>query len=74
MLVLDWSQIPVGYDYAAQDFDGHVYAYQKKPFSSPSGRPWWCGQNFVYVKKLKENPFWRETVTRRPQKLSNSMS
>ena len=68
-LDIDWSQVPDGYDWVAQDECGLVWAYEIEPV---------CGTNQLIIKipykltsfnchiPVRHNHNWRNTLTKRP--------
>ncbi len=66
MLDIDWSKVPEGYDWAEQDEDGCIYAYENRPFLLVDEGAWHCDGLlfFVGISKLRED--WRSSLTRRP--------
>lgn len=67
-LNIDWSQVPEGYDWVAQDGDGEVLAYDDEPMT---GKYQWVivGGDitiFHHHIPLRFNPNWRDTLTKRP--------
>ena len=69
-LDIDWSQVPGGYDWVAQDEDGVVWAYEDKP---DLGESQWrlidihsrltTFNNHI---PAEPNPDWLNTLTKRP--------
>ena len=71
-LDIDWSQVPEGYDWAAQDEDGYVYGYPDKPTlheSTIDGFWRWevpeCDQHYVEHGQARHSQF-SKTITKRP--------
>ena len=71
-LDIDWSQVPEGYDWAAQDEDGYVYGYPDKPTlheSTIDGLWRWkvpeCDQHYVGHGQARHSQF-SKTLTKRP--------
>lgn len=64
----DWSEIPEGFDWAATDLNGLVYAYDCAP---KKGRSWWYPAKTVnkvkYIKDTGMCKTWRESLEQRPQ-------
>ena len=71
-LDIDWSQVPEGYDWVAQDEDGYVYGYPDKPTlheSTIDGLWRWevpeCDQHYVGHGQARHSQF-SKTLTKRP--------
>ena len=69
-LDIDWSKVPEGFDWAAQDECGLVWAYEIKPKCGEN--QWLLGEvnnrltRFHHHIPLRPNPNWRNTLTKRP--------
>ena len=69
-LDIDWSQVPEGYDWAAQDQNGLVWACEIEPKCGED--QWLLGEinsrltRFHHHIPLCPNPDWRNTLTKRP--------
>ncbi len=72
---IDWSEIPKGYNWVAQDWDGSVFAYISSPRALSRC---WSNRCDAVVISLGTvvislgngaNPDWRNTKTRRPTKI-----
>ena len=66
-LDIDWSQVPDGYDWVAQDEDGDIFAFDIEPISAVS-LEWLSKTKNYYLVSHGEfyNPDWRNTLTKRP--------
>ena len=71
-LDIDWSEVPEGYDWVAQDEDGYVYGYPDKPTlheSTIDGFWRWevpeCDQHYVEHGQARHSQF-SKTLTKRP--------
>ena len=66
-LDIDWSQVPEGYDWAAQDENGDIFAFDIEPISAVS-LEWLSKTKNYYLVSHGEfyNPDWRNTLTKRP--------
>ena len=67
-LDIDWSQVPEGYDWAAQDEDGYIFAYLDKPTPSSKELAWSCIKSPLHLvqKGMVTNVYWTNTLTKRP--------
>ena len=70
-LDIDWSQVPEGYDWAAQDENGDIFAFDIEPISAVS-LEWLSKTKNYYLVSHGEfyNPDWRNTLTKRPRATS----
>ena len=69
MLDIDWSKVPEGYDWAAQDEDGRIYAYSHEPFLFEGEFDVWDGFNqCVFLRRDKPNKNWKKSLRKRPKK------
>ena len=69
MLDIDWSKVPKGYDWAAQDEDGCVYVFDSEPFLLEGEFGVWDGfSGCVLLRRDKPNENWKNTLTKRPRK------
>ena len=66
-LDIDWSQVPGGYDWVAQDENGDIFAFDIEPISAVS-LEWLSKTKNYYLVSRGEfyNPDWRNTLTKRP--------
>ena len=65
-LDIDWSEVPGGYNWVAQDEDGDIYAYTEAPEDCIDD---WMPTNGGYAYCLENGdptPNWRNTLTKRP--------
>ena len=73
-LDIDWSQVPGGYDWVAQDFDGGIYAFEAEPRATmeTEHEGFWStgGLNYKFIEQGTSNPDWRNTLTKRPRATS----
>ena len=71
MLDIDWSKVPEGYDWAAQDENGDVFAYMGRPIISYEfiSKIWRdpC-KRAHFIREGKKNPNFHKTLTKRPEK------
>ena len=67
-LDIDWSQVPEGYDWVAQDEDGYIFAYLDKPTPSSKELAWSCIKSPLHLvqKGMVTNVYWTNTLTKRP--------
>ena len=69
-LDIDWNQVPEGYDWVAQDFDGGIYACEAEPRATMETEHegfWSTGElNYKFIEQGTSNPDWRNTLTKRP--------
>ena len=68
-LDIDWSKVPEGFDWAAQDQCGLVWAYEVEP--TRGANQWIIGEghkltSFHHHILVQHNPDWRNTKTKRP--------
>ena len=70
MLDIDWSKVPEGCDWAAQDDDGCVFAYAGEPsmFLTSIMGGWEHDGPSVFVKISAPREDWRDSLMRRPEK------
>ena len=68
MLDIDWSKVPEGYDWAAQDKCGLAYAYKERPFIVEQHGVWAADGRCYSVEVLRKNRNWRNSRTHRPEK------
>ena len=69
MLDIDWSKVPEGYDWVAQDEDGDVFAYSHEPFLFEGEFDVWDGfSGCILLRRDKPNENWKNTLTKRPAK------
>ena len=72
MLDIDWSKVPEGYDWVAQDKCGIVYAYMDRPvisYESGSTGTWRSPCHRIrFIEERKKNPNFHKTLTKRPEK------
>ncbi len=67
MLDIDWSKVPEGYDWVAQDEHGCIHVFINKPFPSEGEfGAWVCRNGRVFLCRRKPNKNWRDTLTKRP--------
>ena len=69
MLNIDWSKVPEGYDWAAQDENGDVFAHSHEPEIDATGKCW--ASMYLSCTRLDidlDNENWRDTKTQRPDK------
>lgn len=80
----NWSDVPEGYDWVAQDSDGKWFAYTHKPMlpGKRDGRFQWLTDSSIGEKwkRLNEhylvlipNPCWRGTLEKRPEGFGKSI-
>ena len=70
-LDIDWSKVPEGYEWVAQDRDGGIYAFTEKPIPNLKSSLWIMqdGETFSIGGR---HPFntdwanWANTLTKRP--------
>ena len=62
---IDWSIVPDGFNWAAQDEDGDIYAYTEEPTDCVNDSEWYVIKGSYIL--IKESIYWRQTKTRRPQ-------
>ena len=67
-LDIDWSQVPEGYDWVAQDEDGYIFAYLDKPTPSSKELAWSYIKSPLHLvqKGMVTNVYWTNTLTKRP--------
>ena len=67
-LDIDWSKVPEGFDWAAQDEDGYIFAYLDKPTPSSKELAWSCIKSPLHLvqKGMVTNVYWTNTLTKRP--------
>ena len=67
-LNIDWSQVPEGYDWVAQDRDGGIYAFTEKPIPNLKSSLWTMqdGETFSIGGRHPFNTDWANTLTKRP--------
>jgi hypothetical protein len=68
-LVIDWSQIPREYIWAAMDKNQCIYVFTGKPYSRTAC---WLSNNGDHLEVCQEESlpdiqYWRETLTKRPE-------
>lgn len=70
MLDIDWSKVPEGYDWAAQDNDECIFAYAGEPsvFLTSVMGGWEYDGPSVFVKTSALREDWQNTLTKRPEK------
>ena len=69
MLDIDWSEVPEGYDWAAQDEYGYVYVFDHEPFLFEGEFGVWDSfSGCVLLRHDKPNENWKNTLTKRPAK------
>ena len=70
-LDIDWSQVPEGYEWVAQDRDGGIYAFTEKPIPNLK-LSLWIMQDGEIFSIGGRHPFntdwanWANTLTKRP--------
>lgn len=65
--MLDWTQAPDGWDWAAQDEDGRWYWYRVVPRPSPSSGVWRSHSSQQrFALQAEPEPRWLESLSRRP--------
>jgi len=64
----NWAEIPEGYDWAATDLSGLIYAYDFEP---KKGQEWWYSSLITnkvkYIKDTGMCKTWAESLECRPQ-------
>ena len=67
-LDIDWSQVPEGYDWVAQDSNGDIYAFTEKPIPNLKSSLWIMqdGETFSIGGRHPFNTDWANTLTKRP--------
>ena len=67
-LDIDWSQVPEGYEWVAQDRDGGIYAFTEKPIPNLKSSVWIMqdGEIFSIGGRYPFNTDWANTLTKRP--------
>ena len=70
MLDIDWSEVPEGYDWAAQDEDGRIYAFDHVPSRLEGDYGVWDGFNqcVFFLRRDKPNKNWKKSLRKRPKK------
>ena len=68
MLDIDWSKVPEGYDWAAQDKCGYTYVYRERPFIVEKHGIWAADGRCEHVEVLKKNRSWKNSLTHRSEK------
>ena len=70
-LDIDWSQVPEGYDWAAQDSNGDIYAWPTKPVRTEAEGGYWRWRGEKGTQFYVCSTTWREadinrSLTKRP--------
>ena len=70
-LDIDWSQVPEGYDWAAQDSNGDIYAWASKPERTEAEGGYWRWRGEKGTQYYVGSTTWREadinrSLTKRP--------
>lgn len=70
-LDIDWSQVPEGYDWAAQDSNGDIYAWPTKPVRTEAEGGYWRWRGEKGTQYYVGSTTWREadinrSLTKRP--------
>ena len=67
MLSIDWSEVPEGYDWAIQDYDGCIKAFNERPYSVYEDG--WQSENgrYIFIAWGRINRNWRSTIVKRPR-------
>ena len=59
-LDIDWSQVPEGYDWAAQDSNGDIYAWPTKPVRTEAEGGYWRWRGEKGTQYYVGSTTWRE--------------
>ena len=70
-LDIDWSKVPEGYDWAAQDSNGDIYAWPTKPVRTEAEGGYWRWRGEKGTQYYVGSTTWREadinrSLTKRP--------
>ena len=67
MLSIDWSEVPIGYDWAIQDYDGCIKVFNERPDSSYEDG--WQSESgrYIFIAWGHINPKWLSTIVKRPR-------
>ena len=71
VLDIDWSKVPEGFDWAAQDSNGDIYAWSTKPVRTEAEGGYWRWRGEKGTQYYVGSTTWREadinrSLTKRP--------